>query len=152
MCQKCAACEENLQSVGRELRRLIIASSGDCTLNADSVLDVAVTVHWSWHKRGFSSMYGFVSVISVESGKVLDYIILSKSCSKCKKWINKQDTDAYKEGYSSHAKECEANFKRSSKAMEAEGAQILLARSVQKHYMRYMKYICDCDSAAYVTV
>jgi len=147
-----AVCEETLQSAGRELRRLIISSSGDRTLNADSVLDVAVTVDGSWHKRGFSSMYGFVSVISVESGKVLDYIVLSKSCSKCNKWINKQDTDAYKEWYSSHAKECEANFKKSSKAMEAEGAQILFARSVQKHNMRYMKYIGDGDSAAYVTV
>lgn len=36
--------------------------------------------------------------------------------------------------------------------MEAEGAQILFARSVQKHNMRYMKYIGDGDSAAYVTV
>jgi len=59
-----AVCEETLQSAGRELWRLIISSSGDRTLNADSVLDVAVTVDGSWHKRGFSSMYGFVSVIS----------------------------------------------------------------------------------------
>ena len=36
--------------------------------------------------------------------------------------------------------------------MEAEGAQIIFARSVQKHNMRYMKYIGDGDSAAYVTV
>ena len=36
--------------------------------------------------------------------------------------------------------------------MEAEGAQILFAHSVQKHNMRYMKCIGDGDSAAYVTV
>ena len=89
-------------------------------------------------------MYGFVSVISVDSGKVLDYIFLSKSCSKCNKWINKQDTDAYKKWYSSHAEECEANFKKSSKAMEAEGAQILFARSVQKHNVRYMHEVHRC--------
>ena len=44
-----AVYEETLQSAGRELRRLIISSSGDRTLNADSVLDVAVTVDGSWH-------------------------------------------------------------------------------------------------------
>ena len=82
-------CEETLQSAGRQLRQLVVSSSVDPTLNADSVLDVAVTVDGSWHKHGFSSKYGFVSVISVDSGKVLDYIFLSKSCSKCNKWINK---------------------------------------------------------------
>ena len=39
-----AVCDETLQSASRELRRLFISSSGDPTLNADSVLDVAKTV------------------------------------------------------------------------------------------------------------
>ena len=39
-----AVCEETLQSAGRRLQQLIVSSSGDPTLNADSVPDVAVTV------------------------------------------------------------------------------------------------------------
>ena len=71
-----AVCDETLQSVGRQLQQLTIPSSGDPTLNADSVLDVSMTIDGSWRKRGFRSIYGFVSVISVDSGKVLDYVHL----------------------------------------------------------------------------
>lgn len=42
-------CDETLQSAGRELRQLLISSSGDPTLNADSVLDVAKTVGYITH-------------------------------------------------------------------------------------------------------
>ena len=45
--------------------------------------DVGVSVDGTWQRKGFTSMNGVVTAISVDSGKVLDVSILSKSCKGC---------------------------------------------------------------------
>ncbi len=37
----------------------------------------------TWAKRSFTSLTGVVFVISIDSGEILDYHVLSKSCRKC---------------------------------------------------------------------
>ena len=39
----------------------------------------------SWHQRGNYSNQGFAAAIEVYSGKVLDYILYERVCSKCLK-------------------------------------------------------------------
>ena len=46
-------------------------------------MDVTVTFDGTWMKRGFVSNYGVLVVISWDTGRVLDTIVLSKYCAKC---------------------------------------------------------------------
>lgn len=49
----------------------------------DDVVDAAVSFDGTWAKRGFTSLTGVVFVLSVDTGEVLDYHVLSKSCQTC---------------------------------------------------------------------
>ena len=45
--------------------------------------DVGVSVDGTWQRKGFSSTLWVVTAISIDSGKVLNVAILSKSCEGC---------------------------------------------------------------------
>ena len=47
------------------------------------VVDAGVSVDGSWNSRGWYARYGMVTIISVDTGKVVDVIFLSNSCSAC---------------------------------------------------------------------
>lgn len=49
--------------------------------------------------RGFTSLTGVVFVISVDTGEVFDYHVLSKACQKCarKKTQCEGDDDSFEE-------------------------------------------------------
>ena len=49
---------------------------------ADSA-DVGVSVDGIWQRKGFTYLNGVITAISIDSGKVLDTAILSKSCKGC---------------------------------------------------------------------
>ena len=46
-------------------------------------------------KRGFSSLLGAVTVISVDNGKCMDYKVMSKKCSLCTFTTLPQSAEAY---------------------------------------------------------
>lgn len=52
-------------------------------LHSDTIVDAAVSFDGTWAKRGFTSLTGVVFVISVDTGEVLDYHVLSKECRNC---------------------------------------------------------------------
>ena len=93
----------------------------------ETVSDIAVSFDGTWAKRGHMSLFGIVFVISVATGEVLDYHVLSKFCKSCSVWEAKKDDDPFKYGEwkISHTSDCTMNFEDSSPAMEAEGALIL---------------------------
>ena len=47
------------------------------------ILDAAISFDGTWAKQGFTSLTGVVFAISVDTGEILDYHVLSKSCLKC---------------------------------------------------------------------
>ena len=49
----------------------------------DLICNIAVSCDGTWQKRGYSSLDGVVSVINVETGKVIDYRVLPKKCAQC---------------------------------------------------------------------
>ena len=51
--------------------------------NNDEVVDAAVSFAGTWAKRGFTSLTGVVFVMSVNTGEVLDYHVLSKLSEVC---------------------------------------------------------------------
>ena len=122
----------------------------------DAVLDTAVSFDGTWAKRGFTSLIGVVFVISVETGEVLDYHVLSKTCQKCtlKKSQCDQDNQTFEEWRMQHVNdgECDINFTGSSPAMEAEGAVIMWSRSIERHNIRYKWMVSDGDSKAFNAV
>lgn len=79
-----------------------------------------------------------------ETGKVIDYIVLSKYCAGCSLW-EKQDklSDEYKDWKASL--ECDANFSGSAGAMEPQGTVLLIKRSLDFN-VRYMNLVSDGDS------
>ena len=54
------------------------------------IVDCQVSIDGSWHKRGHSSMNGFVSAISTENKKVINCQLFSKFCKGCLIWKQKR--------------------------------------------------------------
>ena len=84
------------------------------------------------------------------TGKVVDYEMKSKVCFKCRA---KKDLDPssqqYIEWMESHAPKCSANFNKSSKAMESQGAVDIWGRSQEKHKLRYVDFVGDGDCSSH---
>ena len=108
------------------------------------IKDISVSCDGSWPKRGFTSKYGFVSVIHVDTGLVIDYEVLCKYCVYCEKHKSSEG-----DWYESHRENCDINYEGSSPAMETEGWKRLWSRSVEKCGFRYKFVISDGDSKAY---
>lgn len=110
----------------------------------DDIIDVLISCDGTWQKRGFSSLFGAVFIITYETGKVIDYLVMSKHCSGCNHWEKRDKlSDEYKEWKSHH--KCDANFSGSSGAMEPRGAVTLFKRSLD-HNIHYTNLISDGDS------
>lgn len=51
--------------------------------SSNEVVDCAVSCDGTWQRRGFSSLNGCVTTISMDTGKILDVEPLSKVCHTC---------------------------------------------------------------------
>ena len=94
-------------------------------------------------------------VISIDTGEVLDYHVLSKSCQKCALKQSKCSTDEkFEEWQLEHlaSGECDMNFEGSSPAMESEGAVVIWKRLIALHKMRYRWMVSDGDSKAFGSI
>ncbi len=111
-------------------------------------LDVTVTFDGTWSKRGYTGLYGVFVVISWDTGRVLDTIILSKHCGKCarRRVSMTENSQEYQDWYELHESKCTINHSGSSVAMEVEGALKLWQRSVERLNLRYVNVISDGDS------
>ena len=101
----------------------------------------------TWHRRGFSSLFGAVFSISHDTGKVLDYTVKSKHCASCSHWESRDQTsEEYRRWKESH--ECNINFSGSACAMELAGTLQMFCLS-SEYKLRYMNLISDGDSKAH---
>ena len=50
----------------------------------DGVVDAGVSCDGSWQRRGFSSLNGVVTAISIDTGKILDTKPSSRTCKVCR--------------------------------------------------------------------
>ena len=143
---------EEMKFAGLRLGKVL--QKEDQNVADETVLDIAVSFDGTWAKRGHTSLFGIVFVISVDTGEVLDYHVLSKFCKSCSVWEAKADDDPFKyaEWKISHTSDCTMNFEGSSPAMEAEGALILWSRSLERHNLRYKLMVSDGDSKAFTKV
>lgn len=107
---------EDMRRAGERLRQHILEENPE--KDKDATLDAAVSFDGTWAKRGFTSLTGVVFAISVDTGEVLDYHVLSKACQKCalKKGKGLSDEE-FEEWLLEH--DCDINFAGSSPAMES---------------------------------
>ena len=118
----------------------------------NKVVDCAVSCDGTWQRRGFSSLNGCVTTISMDTGKILDVEPLSKVCNTCKKHEKKPQTSETASLKADHEQKCKANYKGSAPAMEPEGALRIFKRSVKSNKLRYSEFYGDGDSKSYAAV
>ena len=116
--------------------------------------DVGVSVDGSWQRKGYTSMNGVVTAISIDNGKVLDTVVLCKNRKGCTNMQAKKSTEpqVYENWYAKHKSICKLNHKGSSPVMETVGAETIFTRSVDKHNLYYTSFYGDGDSKAYPAV
>ena len=115
----------------------------------EGTVDIAVSCDGTWQRRGHQSLYGVETVISEETGKVLDYEMQSKFCFNCQAHSTwDRTTKKYQEWKEQQKEVCQINFVGSSESMEASGAVTLWNRSVELHNFCYTTFIGDGDSSS----
>ncbi|CAL4122156.1 unnamed protein product, partial [Meganyctiphanes norvegica] len=104
---------------------------------------LTVKIDGSWSKAGFTSKFGFVVILSANTGKVLDYEFMSKYCNTCYK-ARVKHPDVEPEPHQN----CKANYKGSSGGMEAAGIKLMFERSMlwQEGGVIYSGVVRDRDS------
>ena len=120
-------------------------------VDENGVLKTAISCDGTWQRRGFSSLNGCVTAISMETGKILDVEPLSKVCHTCKKFEGKDDLNT-EELKAEHALKCKMNYSGSAPAMEPEGAKRMFKRSVTSHKLQYDELFGDGDSKSFSAV
>ena len=121
--------------------------------DADGAVPVAISIDGTWQRRGYSSRYGAVFVISVDTGEVLDYELLSLFCHECKAHQNdNKETDSYKDWKKGHEANCNINYEGSSGAMEGKGALAMYKRSIETRNLKYTTLVGDGDSDTFKVI
>ena len=77
---------------------------------------------------------------------------MSRTCKACclKPQLKNTDPINYAHWKNSHI--CNYNYQGTAGGMETEGAKRVFERSVEKHNLRYVKFLGDGDSKSYQTV
>ena len=73
--------EEQIEK--NRLEELQLARADPSTKFVGDMPILTVKIDGSWSKAGFTSNFGFVVVLSARTGKVLDYLFMSKYCNSC---------------------------------------------------------------------
>ena len=137
--------EETMTDACRELKQ---SKNEDTSI----VTDVDVSCDGSWQKRGYSSKNGVVTIISMDTGKVLDVEPMSKSCKACslKDKLKNENPAAYDLWKAEHL--CKMNYVGTAGNMEPVGAKRIWERSILKNGLRYVKFYGDGDSKGFCSV
>jgi len=116
------------------------------------VVDIGVSVDASWQRRGYASLNGVTTAISIDTGMILDTHPQTKHCQSCvlKQSLKKKDQKTYDAWKNDHV--CSINHVGSSGAMECSGAKVIFERSIQEHKLRYTEFYGDGDSKSHPTV
>lgn len=102
-----------------------------------------------WRKRGFTSLYGLVTLIGSNSRKIVDCVVKSKYSKSCEFGAQKEDTEEYAEWVENHKEECAVNHDGSAGKMEVDAVVEMFRRSETLHQVKYTQYIGDGDSKTF---
>ena len=116
--------------------------------------DIGISVDGSWQKRGYTSLNGVITAISIDNGKIVDLEVLNRYCKQCdiQHRLLKDNLESLNTWKESHKNICKLNHEGTAPAMEAVGAQRIFERSIEERGVRYTDYYGDGDSKAYSSV
>ena len=103
----------------------------------------------TWSRRGFSSLFGVVTLIGKYSSKILDLVVKSKFCQSCNYWSGKEGTEEFDSWYEEHEENCACNHTGSAGKMEVDGIIEMFTRSEELHDVKYTNYIGDGDTKTF---
>ena len=130
-------------------KETMIDAVKEISQSSSSIIDTAVSVNGSWQRRGFSSLNGVVTAISMDTGKIFDSEPMSRSCKTCslKLKLKERNPNAFETWKSSHL--CKLSYRGSAPGMEVIGAQKMFSRSISQNKLRYINYYGDGDCKSY---
>ena len=73
---------------------LLINEKGSEYVTENNILDITVSGDGSWQKRGHSSLNDVVTLVASDTGKCVDYRVLSKHCVNLGKLKENMQPDA----------------------------------------------------------
>lgn len=135
-----AVAQEIVQKAGLEERSLTAAEG------------ITVSGDGTWKTRGHTSVVGACSVIGAESGKVLDYEVMSTFCKVCSSYRGPKFGPKYAQFFLRHKAVCKKNHCGSSGKMEVDGMLKIFKRSESLHQVKYLEYIGDGDTKTFSTL
>ena len=118
----------------------------------DKLADTSVSIDGTWQKRGYVSMNGTVSFISMDSGKIVDVETMCRFCKPCQQNKITMTEAEFKRWCENHKSSCSSNYEGSAPVMDVEGAQRMFNRSIANRCVRYMNYFGNGDSKACASV
>ena len=132
------ACNEeiNLNSTDSESKNTDLIVSGDGT----------------WHKRGFSFLFGVTSLIGHFTGKIIDVLVKNSHCNACEPCKDKKNTDEYEEWYEIHKETCSATNEESAGKMEVDVVIEMFRRLLENLGVRFSYYVGDGGSKTYTGI
>lgn len=86
---------------------------------------------------------GCVSVISMDSAKVLDVEPLSQVCKKCWEHENDADIPQSTAWWADHGSKCRANYQGSEPNMATEDVLRIFSLSIRRHQLLHSEYYGD---------
>ena len=144
--------ERSMNAAAAEVRQFQTNETG-----VEHQTGCAVTFDGTWMRRGFSSLFGEISCISWDTGRVVDADVLSKFCQGCSLAKSrfeqgKMTHGQYVEWQEAHRQECSSTVHCSSPAMESKAAVMLWKQSEKVRGLKYSTFIGDGDSKSYTAV
>jgi hypothetical protein len=112
--------------------------------NPDLLTRCGVSCNGTWQRRGYSSLHGCVTTLSIDTGKCLDVEVLTKVCHGCQRIAREKDASKKADMVEKHS--CKMNYKGFSPAMETEGIKRIFARSETTTQLQYTEYFGDGDA------
>ena len=146
-----SACNDALSIAAKTVATDVMRDAGK-ELHHDSdseVVQCGVSCDGTWQRRGYSSLNGCVTTISMEMGKCLDVEILCKVCHTCQSIDKETDDEKKPLRKADHAGKCKSNYSGSAPSMETEGVKRIFERSEVTHKLQYTEYFGDGDSKAF---
>lgn len=78
---------KELSNAAKEMREFKFANGLTSTAERqeDKIINVGVSIDGSWSSKRWTARDGVVAVVSIDTGKVLDVVYLSNSCTACQR-------------------------------------------------------------------
>ena len=120
----------------------------------DCVGNIGISVDGSWQKRGYTSLNGVITAISINNGKIVDLEVHNRYCIQCdiQHRLLKANLESLNAWKGSHKNICKLNNEGTAPAKEAVGVQRIFERSIEERGVRYTDYYGDGDSKVYSSV